>query len=181
MTAKNRKWNAANRQKYLAHKAVENAVKAGRLFAQPCVVCGTNELVHAHHEDYSKPLDVIWYCPTHHVARHAQIDGGDAPDVSHLIVVAPLFAIRKIQSGATHISWDPRDKVWNVRIMRKDFRYRAKFKSHGDAIIARDEAYKRFAELALGSTAQASLSNLSRVAAINDPTRSFTHTHTDYP
>ena len=29
--------------------------------------------VHAHHEDYDYPLDVIWLCPIHHKARHKEL------------------------------------------------------------------------------------------------------------
>jgi hypothetical protein len=38
---------------------------------QPCLVCGVSKRVHAHHKDYSKPLDVDWYCPKHHKEIHA--------------------------------------------------------------------------------------------------------------
>lgn len=70
---KNRKWNAENREKYLAHKKVENAIKSGRLTRQPCERCGSTERVHAHHDDYSKPMDVMWLCPTHHGERHREL------------------------------------------------------------------------------------------------------------
>jgi hypothetical protein len=33
------------------------------------VVCGAKKSV-AHHEDYKKPLDVIWLCQEHHKAVH---------------------------------------------------------------------------------------------------------------
>lgn len=58
-------------EKYRARTAVGNAVRDGRLVPQPCEVCGS-EKVQAHHEDYSKPLDVIWLCFEHHRARHGQ-------------------------------------------------------------------------------------------------------------
>lgn len=38
----------------------------------PCEVCGDPN-VHAHHEDYTKPLEVNWLCPLHHVERHLQL------------------------------------------------------------------------------------------------------------
>jgi len=53
-----------------AHDAVAAAIKKGFLERQPCQMCGTTNHVHAHHDDYSKPLDVMWLCPVHHRARH---------------------------------------------------------------------------------------------------------------
>jgi len=68
-SAKNAAWKAKNRPKYLAHKRVENAIKTGKLQRRPCEVCGA-ERAHAHHDDYSKPLDVNWLCAAHHRERH---------------------------------------------------------------------------------------------------------------
>lgn len=48
---------------------VARAVRKGILVKQPCVDCGSPVTV-AHHEDYSKPLDVIWLCQKHHLQRH---------------------------------------------------------------------------------------------------------------
>ena len=48
-----------------AHNAVQKAKMSGKLAKKPCEICGAS-FVHAHHEDYSKPLDVIWLCPKHH-------------------------------------------------------------------------------------------------------------------
>lgn len=46
-----------------------NAIKSGELIRQPCQYC--NDLkVEAHHNDYSKPLEVQWLCPKHHKAWH---------------------------------------------------------------------------------------------------------------
>lgn len=56
-------------ERIAARNAVSNAIRLGKLIAQPCEVCGT-EKAHGHHEDYSKPLEVIWLCHTHHMERH---------------------------------------------------------------------------------------------------------------
>lgn len=29
--------------------------------------------IQAHHDDYTKPLDVIWYCESHHIFTHSLI------------------------------------------------------------------------------------------------------------
>jgi hypothetical protein len=68
-----KKWNEKNREKYLAQKVVENAVLADKLSAKPCEVCGSENLIHAHHDDYSKPMEVMWLCPTHHKQRHREL------------------------------------------------------------------------------------------------------------
>jgi len=65
-----RKWREDNPMGYLAHTAVSTAIRAGRLQKMPCVFC-SEKIVHAHHKDYSKPLDVIWLCPKCHHRLHA--------------------------------------------------------------------------------------------------------------
>ncbi len=57
--------------KYAAHSAVSNAVRDGRLVRKPCEVCGS-EKSQAHHDDYSRPLDVRWLCRTHHLEHHGK-------------------------------------------------------------------------------------------------------------
>lgn len=59
-----------NPEKYAAHSAVGSAIKAGKLKKQPCRKCGDSSMVHAHHYDYSKPLDVVWLCPACHSELH---------------------------------------------------------------------------------------------------------------
>jgi len=56
-------------QKELARVKVYNAKKSGKLVMQPCQVCGAIK-TEAHHEDYTKPLDVIWLCRKHHMQVH---------------------------------------------------------------------------------------------------------------
>ena len=51
-------WIKRNKQKHAAHSAVYRALKRGTLIKVPCH-CGAIK-VESHHEDYSKPLEVIW-------------------------------------------------------------------------------------------------------------------------
>lgn len=44
-------------------------LKRGNLTKQPCIVCGETK-VHAHHENYYKPLDITWLCEKHHNDVH---------------------------------------------------------------------------------------------------------------
>lgn len=58
--------------KYKAHTLVNNAIRDGKLFCEPCEICGITESVHAHHDDYAKPLNVRWLCAAHHHQWHAR-------------------------------------------------------------------------------------------------------------
>lgn len=44
-------------------------IKRGKIVKHPCSVCGDKNS-QAHHEDYSKPLEVSWYCRKHHLEHH---------------------------------------------------------------------------------------------------------------
>lgn len=63
-----------NPEKRRAHHMVSNAIRSGKLLKQPCKICG--EPAHAHHDDYTKPLEVTWLCPTHHMRLHNMIYKG---------------------------------------------------------------------------------------------------------
>lgn len=65
-----KRWRSNNPLGYKAHTAVSNAVRDGKLFKKPCEICGDNK-VHAHHKDYSKPLDIVWLCPKCHHRLHS--------------------------------------------------------------------------------------------------------------
>lgn len=62
------------RVRHSAHATVRSAIKNGILKRLPCVVCGTNKKVQAHHENYSRPLDVTWLCAPHHKKRHIELN-----------------------------------------------------------------------------------------------------------
>ena len=48
-----------------AQSLCNTAIKNGTLVRQSCEVCGKKK-GQAHHDDYTKPLDVRWLCPKHH-------------------------------------------------------------------------------------------------------------------
>lgn len=88
--AQKRQWERENRDKAreqkrryrekhpkqtAAHKAFREALRLGQLTkpkkCSSCLTIPPRNKLHGHHEDYSKPLEVIWLCQTCHAARHA--------------------------------------------------------------------------------------------------------------
>ena len=84
-----RRWKEANRAKVRAAKkrhreahpererarrAVNNAIRDGRLVRLPCVACGEVRS-EGHHHDYDQPLNVTWLCNEHHNILHAALGG----------------------------------------------------------------------------------------------------------
>lgn len=56
-----------NPEKYHAHNLVASAIKRGLLIKpDTCSVCGKRGSVHGHHNDYAKPLEVVWVCARCH-------------------------------------------------------------------------------------------------------------------
>lgn len=53
-----------------AHHAVSEALACGVLVKQPCASCGSSQKLQAHHDDYSKPLEVRWMCCACHMLHH---------------------------------------------------------------------------------------------------------------
>ena len=54
-----------------AQTAVSNAIRDGRMIRWPvCCMPFCEDKPEAHHPDYSKPLDVVWLCVTHHKEVH---------------------------------------------------------------------------------------------------------------
>lgn len=62
--------------RWKARKALNNAVRDGKLARLPCEVCG-NPKTHGHHHSYEKAdwLKVKWLCVKHHREEHQRIDG----------------------------------------------------------------------------------------------------------
>lgn len=77
--------------KILARKKALHAVNTGKLVPQPCEVCGEFPRLHdgrrgviAHHDDYSKPLDVRWLCTIHHGEEHRRMNIKSHRDVTDI-------------------------------------------------------------------------------------------------
>ena len=60
-------------KKQSARRKLERAILSGKLKRKPCEVCGKKKYIQAHHEDYSKPLEVVWLCALHHKDKHRKI------------------------------------------------------------------------------------------------------------
>jgi len=61
-----------NPKKYKAHIAVGNALREGKLHRPDrCSHCKVECKPEGHHEDYQKPLDVVWLCSECHRNLHA--------------------------------------------------------------------------------------------------------------
>lgn len=81
--------------KSVAHKLVTHALYTGALVRQPCEVCGKPN-GHAHHDDYTKPLEVRWLCRRHHAKEHRK----PAPDLLALTGKMLVDAARRVLYAA---------------------------------------------------------------------------------
>jgi hypothetical protein len=64
-------WQKRNPKKINAHRIVLNALKRGSLIRpKKCSSCNKNNKLYAHHNDYTKPLTVIWLCDKCHKELH---------------------------------------------------------------------------------------------------------------
>lgn len=54
-----------------AQRKVNNGIRDGKIErVTQCEDCGATSTIHAHHDDYAKPLDVRWLCVPCHVEWH---------------------------------------------------------------------------------------------------------------
>lgn len=71
ISQKQKSWRESNKHKKKAHNAVATAIKSGCLIRPAsCDVCTAGCKPDAHHNDYSKPLAVIWMCKKCHSKHH---------------------------------------------------------------------------------------------------------------
>tara|TARA_R110000868_G_scaffold310489_1_gene571662 strand:+ start:453 stop:914 length:462 start_codon:yes stop_codon:yes gene_type:complete len=68
----NRAWRAEDLRRQVAHSQVSRAIRNGGLVRQPCCRCGEVKSL-AHHEDYDKPLEIVWLCQPCHKQRHKEM------------------------------------------------------------------------------------------------------------
>jgi hypothetical protein len=62
--AKNRqRWRELNRIAHRAHTALSKAIMSGKIVKPAqCEQCGRTGVLHGHHHDYAKKLEVTWLC-----------------------------------------------------------------------------------------------------------------------
>lgn len=58
------------RKKANCRSATHTYLKRGKIIKGTCEVCNTDN-VESHHDDYSKPKTVRWFCRKHHLLHHA--------------------------------------------------------------------------------------------------------------
>jgi hypothetical protein len=73
-----KKYRDKNQNKTRAHRKVQYEVQIGNLSSKPCEICGSLKTV-AHHDDYSRVLDVRWLCNKHHREWHRKNGEGLNP------------------------------------------------------------------------------------------------------
>lgn len=68
-TEEQKKERIIEMMKEASRKYTKYAKKLGIIQKTPCEVCG-DERSQAHHQDYSKPLEIKWLCQKHHKEEH---------------------------------------------------------------------------------------------------------------
>ena len=53
------------------YSVIQEAVRKGKMKREKCESCGGNKFLRFHHEDYSKPLEVICLCGSCHARLHS--------------------------------------------------------------------------------------------------------------
>ncbi len=64
-------WRKENPEKYKAQTILNNALRDKKIIKpDTCSVCNCATRIYGHHEDYSKPLEVMWMCQRCHKLHH---------------------------------------------------------------------------------------------------------------
>lgn len=73
MNKSREKWIVDNPKKIKVYNKVNNAVRDGKLIKpDKCQSCKNEGRLEGHHEDYSKPFDVMWLCNLCHTKIHRE-------------------------------------------------------------------------------------------------------------
>jgi len=59
-------YNLNNLAKREAERIARKALRKGEIVKSPCLICDS-PISEMHHDDYTRPLDVKWFCRRHHV------------------------------------------------------------------------------------------------------------------
>lgn len=74
ITKASQKYKRAHPDKRHTYSVVWNKLNSKKLIRKPCEVCATILKVEAHHDDYSRPLEIRWLCKKHHMELHRTIN-----------------------------------------------------------------------------------------------------------
>ena len=67
-------YRAKQELRYKAHNTLSYALKRGQIIKpHSCYCCNVECSPHGHHNDYTKPLDVVWLCVDCHTAFHKEV------------------------------------------------------------------------------------------------------------
>jgi ribosomal protein S27AE len=93
---RSKRWAKEHPDAIKAHRIVWVALKSGKIQRpDTCPACGKKGWIAAHHEDYSKPLDIHWLCGPCHKAihRNRSVDGSRVIPAAEFIAAlsAPNF------------------------------------------------------------------------------------------
>ena len=110
-----RQWNHKNKHKKNAHLKVSRAVMNGVLDRpKECENCGAEGKIHAHHPDYTKPLEVLWLCDTCHKQEHIKLREDDeyieASDINKYIPIDTKTAVSQYTKKGVFITEYPSQK-----------------------------------------------------------------------
>lgn len=72
---RSKEWRDRHKKEHYAHTLLNRAIERGEIIKPDrCSKCGSvASKINGHHEDYDKPLDVIWLCDQCHAERHIKI------------------------------------------------------------------------------------------------------------
>lgn len=70
-----KRWLEKNQDRRAAQVILGHAVRDGRIEKpNKCGLCGNKGMIHGHHSDYTKPLDVLWLCVSCHAKKHRKYE-----------------------------------------------------------------------------------------------------------
>jgi len=109
-------WPKQQEQKR-AHNKVRRAIKQGKIKVTPCEDCGYDgpELV-AHHDDYTKPLEVRFLCKSDHKKWHQTHEAVYENDYRFTLAPPPLPYGREAQSSTVTAAKTPETEPINGQI-----------------------------------------------------------------
>lgn len=90
-----KKYEKSKYSKPRANSILSNAIRDGKIIKMPCEICG-NKKSQGHHEDYSKPLDVVWLCVRHHQDRHIHLRNCETLQISPLDIQEFIVRLKQI-------------------------------------------------------------------------------------